>query len=548
VTAATKLLATLARLPPRQDRQVVVQRDLGAKMADGVLLLADRYVGASRAGDTSPPPVVLMRSPYGRRQMGVVGRVFAERGYQVVIQSCRGTFGSGGEWEPFRHEREDGRYTLAWLAEQEWFGGSVFTFGPSYLGLVQWAMCGDANGYVKAMAPAVTSAFFRESAIYPGDALALETMLNWVYLVQHQESGLLGLLRSRARQRAVLARGFATVPLSAADRGVVGQTVRCYQDWLAHEERGDPWWDPIDFRAARPQAPPTTHLGGWYDIFLPAQIEDFVAARSAGRTVRMTIGPWTHAGLRWLPTSVRESLAWFDEHSAGGATPDPAAAIRMFVMGSRRWVNVPDWPPPATTGHWYLRSQGGLAPSPAVDSAPDRFRFDPADPTPGIGGPSLDNRNAGRKDQRRREERSDVLTYTSERMERATTVAGPVAVDLWFRSSLEHNDISVRLCVVSTKGRSYNLSDGYRRLHPEDVSADADGTRHVRIDMWPTAVTFRSGERIRLQVASAAHPLFNRNLGGGEPIATATTMRAADLEVFHDAGHPSALELPISPI
>ena len=525
----------------------MVQRDLGAKMADGAVLLADRYVGASRAEDSSRPPVVLMRSPYGRRQLGVVGRVFAERGYQVVIQSCRGTFGSGGEWEPFRHEQEDGRHTLAWLAEQEWFGGSVFTFGPSYLGLVQWAMC-DANGYVKAMAPAVTSAFFRESAIYPGDALALETMLNWVYLVQNQESPLPRLLRSRVKQRAVLARGFATLPLSHADRRVVGQTVPFYQDWLAHEQPGDPWWDPIDFRAARHQAPPTTFLGGWYDIFLPAQIDDFVAARSAGRDARMTIGPWTHTSLRWLPTSIRESLAWFDGHSESGATPDLAPGVRMFVMGSRRWVNVPDWPPPATIENWYLQPDGGLSPTPAADSTPDRFRFDPSDPTPGIGGPSLDTRNAGRKDQRHREQRSDVLTYTSEQVARHITVAGPVAVDLWFRSSLEHNDMSVRLCVVSTKGRSYNISDGYRRLQPEDISSASDGTRHMRIAMWPTAVTFRPGERVRLQVASAAHPLFNRNLGSGEPIATAATMRAADLEVFHDSGHPSALELPVSPI
>ena len=113
----------------------MVERDLPARMADGVVLLADRW--APSTASSSPPPVVLLRSPYGRRQVGLVGRLFAERGYQVVIQSCRGTFGSGGAWEPFRHEQTDGQATLAWLAEQPWFGGSVYTFGPSYLGLVQ---------------------------------------------------------------------------------------------------------------------------------------------------------------------------------------------------------------------------------------------------------------------------------------------------------------------------------------------------------------------------------------------------------------------------
>ena len=87
----------------------------------------------------------------------------------------------------------------------------------------------------------------------------------------------------------------------------------------------------------------------------------------------MTIGPWTHAGLRWLPTSLHESLAWFDGHSASGATPDLAPGVRLFVMGSGRWVNVPDWPPPATVERWYLQPGGGLSPDPAPESAPDGF-------------------------------------------------------------------------------------------------------------------------------------------------------------------------------
>jgi hypothetical protein len=367
-------------------------------------------------------------------------------------------------------------------------------------------------------------------------------MLSWIYQVAHQELPFPRVLVSMAKQRRVVAPGFATLPLSNADQRVVGRRLDFYQDWLAHEEPGDPWWDAIDFRGVRSQAPPATFLGGWYDIFLPAQIDDFTAARAAGREARMTIGPWTHASPAGMGTSIRDALAWFDEARR------PAPSVRLFVMGSRRWVEVADWPPPATIERWHLQPQGRLSTDPPTASTPDRFRFNPADPTPGIGGPSLDMRNAGRKDQRRREERPDVLTYSSEPMDRDLTVAGPLTVDLWFRSSLPYTDISVRLCTVSAKGRSFNLSDGYRRLRPGDVVPAPDGTRHVRVDMWPTANTFRRGERIRLQVASGAHPLFARNLGTGEPVATGTTMQAANQEVVSDAEHPSALELPVSPI
>ncbi|HEX5266941.1 MAG TPA: CocE/NonD family hydrolase [Acidimicrobiales bacterium] len=544
------MLAAAARLPPAQDRQVSVERDLAAKMADGIILLADRWVAASRSGSSSPPPIVLLRSPYGRRQVGFAGRLFAERGYQAVIQSCRGTFGSGGEFEPFRHEEEDGATTLAWLAEQPWFGGSVFTFGPSYLGMVQWAVAGDPPPWLRAMAPGVTATFFRDAVVYPSDTLGLETMLSWVYQVENQERRPPRVLGSMLRQNRRVAPGFSTLPLADADRQVVGRRVPFFQDWLVHDRPGDPWWKPVDFRAARSTAPPSTFLGGWYDLFLPRQIEDFAALRAAGREALMTIGPWTHASPAGMGTSLRDALGWFAAH--GGASGRPAGGaepgVRLFVMGSGRWVNVPDWPPPATTRLWHLQPGGGLAPDPAPGCAPDHFRFDPSDPTPGIGGASLASRNAGRKDQRRREGRPDVLTYTSAPMAEDVTVAGPLSTDLWFRSSLGHTDVSVRLCVVSAKGRSYNLSDGYRRLRPGDVSPASDSSVHLRIEMWPTAVTFRKGERIRVQVASAAHPLFARNLGTGEPLATGTKMRAADQEVFHDPEHPSVIELPVSPI
>ena len=75
-----------------------------------------------------------------------------------------------------------------------------------------------------------------------------------------------------------------------------------------------------------------------------------------------------------------------------------------------------------------------------------------------------------------------------------------------------------------------------------------DGTLRVRVRMWPTAVTWDKGQRIRLQVAAGAHPLFARNLGGGEPLGSGTRLVAVNQEIFRDADHPSAIELPVSPI
>jgi hypothetical protein len=138
-----------------------------------------------------------------------------------------------------------------------------------------------------------------------------------------------------------------------------------------------------------------------------------------------------------------------------------------------------------------------------------------------------------------------VVTYTTPVLTADLTVIGPISVQLYLRSTLDDTDVFVRLCDVSTKGRSINVSDGIIRLSPANVTKDDDWVFATTIAMWPTANTFKAGHRIRLQVSSGAHPLFARNAGSGEALATATKLCAADQEIWHDAAHPSTLVLPV---
>jgi putative CocE/NonD family hydrolase len=287
-------------------------------------------------------------------------------------------------------------------------------------------------------------------------------------------------------------------------------------------------------------------VGGWYDIFLPAQIDDYHALRTAGRSVRLTIGPWTHSSPGAIATSLRDGLEWFDGHLGETSGGHPRDVVRVFVMGARRWVEFREWPPPSEDQPWYLNGHGVLRPSLTGDSPPDRFRYNPADPTPAIGGASLDWSQAGPKDQREREARADVLTYTSDVLTDDLTVIGPLRADLHVRSTREHCDFFVRLCDVSPKGRSKNLSDGMVRLRPGGQTTSGDGSIAIQIAMWPTATMFSRGHRIRFQVSSGAHPLYVRNTGTGESLGHATRLSDADQEVLHDAEHPSCLRLPVT--
>jgi hypothetical protein len=535
-------LSRLCKLPPARYKQVGVERNLAARTPDGVLLLADRWYPEGLAAEGLP--ILLLRSPYGRRQIGIAGRLFAERGYQVLIQSCRGTFGSGGDWVPFRNEQSDGIATLEWISAQPWFSGKVGTFGPSYLGLTQLAVFGDVPGFVLASALDVTSSDFHRSVIYPSGILALGQMIPWVRQLEYQEGPGLVRLRHRLAMTRHLRSAYETLPVADADLPAAGHHVQFFQDWIEHDVPDDPWWIPVDFSTDLEKAPPSTMVGGWYDLFLPSQVDDFVALRAAGQSSRITIGPWSHVSPGGLATFVRDGLDWF-EHHLRDSSPPAATPVRVYVMGARRWLEFEDWPPPAEQQSWFLHPAGMLATEPPAISDPDRYRYDPSDPTPAVGGPSLEGGASGPKDQKRRELRSDVLMYTSEAMTRSLTVVGPLVACIHLRSNLQHTDVFVRLCVVSAGGRSKNLADGILRIEPGSAMVSKDGSVYAQVSMWPTANTFKVGQRIRLQVSSGAHPLFARNNGTGDPIATAKDLRRADQEVFHDPEHPSCIVLPV---
>jgi putative CocE/NonD family hydrolase len=246
-----------------------------------------------------------------------------------------------------------------------------------------------------------------------------------------------------------------------------------------------------------------------------------------------------------MGVSLKEALAWFRAHLLGDRSGLREMPVRIFVMGANEWRDLPAWPPAnSRPQRWHLHPGQILAPETPPESEPDRYRYDPADPTPGVGGAAM-SANSGPKDQRALEARPDVLVYTSAVLDRDLEVIGPVQAELFVQSSLEHTDFFARLCDVDASVKSINICDALLRLVAGRPPREPDGTRRVCIDLWPTAYRFKRGHRIRVQVSSGAHPRWARNPGSGEPLATAQTLRAADQMVFHDPAHPSAIILPV---
>jgi putative CocE/NonD family hydrolase len=532
VNLISHLLQRQLKLPPPSTRDLVIQRDLRVPMPDGVELLADRW--APRTGGASLP-TALIRCPYGRRGVLAVAmaRPLAERGFQVLIQSTRGGFGSGGTFDPLRQEREDGLATLEWVVKQSWFAGSVVLVGLSYMGYAQWAVADRLPPEVKAMIPQVTESALTLEFLRK-DGLSLETPFGWGVLVATQERPW-ALLRQPAQTRRT-ARALSTLPLDRADIAAIGHRSDYIQDILVHDA-DDPRWAGIDHRHRVAEVTvPVSSIGGWYDIFLPGQLRDFQILQEAGRPARLTVGPWTHT--EFTNTPVLEAIEFGLAH-ARGEDPPERAPVRLFVMGEEAWRDFASWPPEGYAARrFHLRPDGGLSAEPSADSAPDTYRYDPADPTPAVGGVRMVP-GSGRVDNTALEARADVLTYTTAALDEDVEVVGEVDAEIWFRSSLPYADVFVRVCDVDPQGRSRNVCDGLTSL------SGADETSCVAVRLWPTAYLFRRGHRIRVQVSSGAFPRYARNPGTGEPHATATAFRAADQAVYHDPEHPSAVILPV---
>jgi len=576
-----RIATRLLRLP--QPRTGAGRRAERIPMRDGAVLLAEHHVPAT----DHPLGTVLVRTPYGRRSaLDALGsRVLAVRGYHVLVQSVRGTFGSGGVFDPMVNEERDGHDTVAWLREQPWFDGRLATYGASYLGWTQWTLMADPPPELRAAVVLVAPHDFAAS-VYSSGAFAFQGFLAWSDLILHQEtSGLLATIVRGATAKRRLASAHNGLPPADAVDTLFGGRAPWFRPWLAHPDLTDPFWDDKRATAALTRSTvPTLLVGGWQDLFLEQTVAQYRALADRGVDVGLTVGPWTHLaiGTRGAATVARETLAWLDEHLAGATGRTRRAPVRVARTGDGRWWELPEWPPPTTPRRWRLETGGRLADaaddtagSPVAAAAPDgadpaepitapaaaaatdgadpaehitapavaaatarsgaaelgaapvaaaqtrgsgaarvlaEFRYDPADPTPAVGGRLL-TPDAGVRDNRRLAARPDVVTFTTPPLERELVIAGAARVEVDHVADPPHADLFVRLCDVAPNGRAHNIADGMRRREP------AAGPVTVELD--PCFHRVAPGHRLALLVAGGAHPRFLRNNGTGEPPADA---------------------------
>jgi putative CocE/NonD family hydrolase len=555
---------------------VRLERGVRARMRDGIELVSDHYYPAS----AGPHPTLLMRQPYGRDIASTVVYAhpawFARHGYNVVIQDVRGRGDSEGEFYPFRHEGPDGADTIAWLRARPECNGRIGMYGFSYQGAAQLLAAAEQPEGLACISPGMTACDLYNGWFYDQGVLRLGTTLGWG----------LQLLKGDARRKRLreasdrLEQAWANLSAQTSflpirsHPALHGEGLPTYVlDWL-DQDAPDEYWSALDIsRRLDRICVPALHISGWYDMFLRGSVRGFVALRNcagsefAREHQYLVAGPWVHipwgdriGAADFGPEALIDTdsilLRWFDHWLKDARTFADEPRVRHFVLGENRWRDAQAFP--AEAGRAFFLRSGGRANSRKGDGALsmasaggdepcDIFVHDPEVPVGAPGGPAA---AFGAFDQAALELGDNLLVYSTEPLEKPLWIFGIPRVVLYGTTSTVSADFVAKLVRVKPGGNAEFICIGAarsNRLFPESGYAP-DKIHCWEFSLEPTSCRFDAGERIRLEIAGSAFPLYDRNPGGDTPSCRATSWdwRRSTYSVYHGREWPSALYLPVA--
>lgn len=512
--------STMPTTPTMNEADVTVECNVMVPMRDGIHLATNIYRptdGASRL------PVILERTPYGKQQISrseidagatrhhtraEVARYFAQHGYVVIYQDCRGRHDSEGEFAKYLSEAHDGEDTLRWIVGQPWCNGQVATKGLSYAAHTQMALACTAPPGLTAMvidSGGFSSAY--HSGIRQGGAFELK-QVTWALTCGMESCAQRGdTLAQAALEAEDLDAWFHAMPWRPGHsplRWAPAYERTLFDQWT-HGSFDAFWRQPGLYAAGHYDVLadiPQVHISSWYDFYVRTALDNYQALSGRKRAaMRLVMGPWlhgdrnvTHSGDvefgpeaafdgHVAPNFLAYRLRWFDrwiKQLPNGVDDEPP--IRLFLMGGGsgrknaedrlehggRWLECTHWPLPGTRFvDYFLQPDGGLGTEPASDVQGDlSYDFDPRRPVPTIGGavksrPPIFEGNGGAFDQREEARffgatgtglpistRQDVLVFETATLGEDTTVVGPIVAHLFVSSSCLDTDFTIKLIDV----------------------------------------------------------------------------------------------------
>ena len=307
------------------------------EMDDGVKLRTMFWKPAGK----NPYPLILLRSCYPNQEpiLVIKAEEICRRGFGVMLQWCRGTGGSEGEWEPNIYDRADGLAAMRWLQNDPEVE-SIGYWGDSYLAYTGWCMADAVPDKCKTMYLGVYGCDRHVSA-YQDGLFRQDILTGW-------------------------AMGNAGVPVNAdymescryrpqvgVDEALWGVKLPWYRDWITNTDRDCEYWSQGLWQKLK-ETPsemkiPVFIRDGWYDHHLGSAIAtySYLSEESRAHTT-LQLGPWNHmygcalTGQKFdnlKDDSIESPLVWFKRILMDKQSPAPE--VRTYVCGKDELGSVP---------------------------------------------------------------------------------------------------------------------------------------------------------------------------------------------------------------
>ncbi|HLW55489.1 MAG TPA: CocE/NonD family hydrolase [Candidatus Angelobacter sp.] len=537
-----------------------------------------------------------------------------KRGYAYVVMNERGHFFSEGNYDILGPPLTDGVDAITWLTSRPWSNGKLGTIGCSSTAEWQLAVAAQGTPGYTTMIPQGFGAgvgrvapYFEQGNWYRGGAVQM-LFIAWLYGEQNQvrpmfppntsQEDLVRVSKSfdLAQQLPPVdwSKGLAHLPEMDIIKAVDGP----------HGIFADPM--PVDTGGAmirRAPNDPAWYKGGlwndgmkinmpgfwfmsWYDVSVGPNLAAYsfvrrTAPAEIANQQYAVIAPTLHCAYKRATedTVVGErhmgdarldydelTYGWFDHFLKGENNHllETMPKVRYFTMGLNKWQSSDTWPPRGAQPMTLYLASGGKAntlngdgalatATPQADAA-DHFTYDPKDPVPSHGGNVCCTGNAvsgGAADQRKMEERPDILVYTGEPLREGMEVSGPIEATLFVSSDVKDTDVTIKLIDVLPDGTAYNLDETIQRLRYRNgydqplAWLEKDKVYKIILQPMNTSNYFAAGHRIRIEVSGSNFPRFDRNLNTGGNNYDESQGVAAHTAIHHSRQYPSAITLTV---
>ena len=538
-----------------------------------------------------------------------------KRGYAFVEMNERGHFFSEGNYDILGPPLTDGWDAFTWMSKQPWSNGKVGTIGCSSTAEWQLGVAALGNPAYAAMIPQGFGAgvgrvgpYYEQGNWYRGGAVQM-LFIAWLYGEQNQvrptfppnasQEDLIRVSKSfdLAQQLPPVdwSQALKHLPVIDIMRAVDGPK-GIFADAMPVDTGGamikrapnDPaWYKGGLWHDDKKVNVPGFWFMSWYDVSIGPNLAAYnfvrrTARPEIGKQQYAVIAPTLHCAYkRALENTVvgergmgdarldydAMTWGWFDHFLRGDDNHvlENMPRVRYFTMGSNKWQTSDTWPPEgAQSMTMYLGSagkantlhgDGAIGNAPPDADHPDNFIYDPREPVPSYGGNVCCTGNAvtgGAYDQRKMEERPDILVYSTEAFKEGTEVSGPIEVTLYISSDSKDTDFSVKLIdVYPDGGPAYNLDETiqrvrYRNGYDKPVAWMEPGKVYkVTLQPMTTSNYFAPGHSLRVEVSSSNFPRFDRNLNTGGRNYDEKDGVVAHNSVHHSKQYPSQVTVTV---